>query len=54
MTVREVAREFDRYAAETPDAKAVLDDNGDSPPWAEAYPEVTEVSRMPDGRVVIR
>jgi hypothetical protein len=53
MTVREVAREFDRYAAETPDAKAVLDDRG-SPPWAEEYPEVTEVSRMPDGRVVIR
>ena len=53
MTVREVAREFDRYAAETPDAKAVLDDD-DAPPWADMYPEVTEVSRMPDGRVVIR
>jgi hypothetical protein len=54
MTVHELILRLTLLAARNPDAKAVLDDTGEAPGWAEQYPEISEVSRMPDGRIVIR
>jgi len=54
MTIHELVLNLAEFAARTPDAKAVLDDSAEAPGWADQYPEITDVSRLPDGRVVIR
>jgi hypothetical protein len=66
MTVRQLINLLTLYAERNPDVEVVLDRTAEAPSWAEQvgrgatrlrdrrYPEVLDVSRLRDGRIVLR
>jgi hypothetical protein len=52
VTVHDLVLALAEYAAKTPDASVVFEDD-EAPGWANQYPDVTTIRRLPDGRVVI-